>query len=224
VEAIVVRLVVYSTIFGRTDPLHEPRNPGTTRFVMFTDRPMKSRHWEIVQVPPSDRPKRECRKLKQPSHWAFPEAEATLWVDAAFEFLADPLDILDRFQGEMTAFRHHKRTRIVQEAPAIIAAGKGLADGIYAQLAAYQADGWDTDENPQRHISNGGFLLRRHTDRVKRFNELWHHEVQTRTLRDQMSIDYCAAKAGLRIDHFPGIVPRNEFVRRHPSRNPTNDF
>ena len=218
-------MIVYTTVFGDTDPLREPKRPGTARWVCFTDRPLKSSVWEIVQVPPSSTPKRECRKLKQPSHLVFPDAEITLWVDAQMELLVSPDELAARYGGELTGFRHHKRCRIKDEAPAIIAAGKGKADAIYAQLAAYQADGWDTDANPQRAITNGGFLLRRHTDRVKRFNELWHHEVQTRTLRDQMSIDYCAAKAGLPIKYFPGNMVQNPIARRnHYPSKPTNDF
>lgn len=219
-----VKLVVYSCIFGRTDPLHEPMNPGSTRFVMFTDQPIKSKHWEIVRVPKMDRPKRECRKYKQPSHRIFPDAEVTLWVDASFTLRADPLDILAAHPQEFVGFKHHKRQRITDEADAIIKAGKGKRDEILAQLAAYKADGWDTDANKQRAITNGGFMLRRHTERVIRFNELWNAEVQARTLRDQMSLDYCAHKVGMPIAYFDGDVKRNDFATIHHAKNPTNDY
>lgn len=220
-----VSLVVYTAVFGDTDPLRDPVRPGKTRFVCFTDQPVRSRVWEIVHLPKQDAPKRACRAYKQPSHLIFPEAAATLWVDAQIILTADPQAILQRFTGEFTGFRHHKRRRIRDEAEAIIRAGKGKADAIHAQLAAYKADGWDTDANPQQAITNGGFMLRRHTDRVKRFNDLWHHEVQTRTLRDQMSLDYCAAKVGLPIDYFPGDVTRNNYGKRALCpRKPTNDF
>lgn len=220
-----LNLVVYTCVFGDTDPLRDPVRPGRTRFVCFTDQPARSRVWEVVQMPKQEAPKRACRAYKQPSHLIFPEADATLWIDAQIQLVADPLEIAKRYTGEFTGFRHHKRQRITNEAEAIIRAGKGKADAIHAQLAAYQADGWDTATNPQRVITNGGFMLRRHTDRVRRFNELWHHEVQTRTLRDQMSLDYCAAQAGLRIDYFPGTVNLSAYGRRHHrASKPTNDF
>lgn len=217
--------VVYTCVFGNTDPLRDPRRPGDTRFVCFTDQPVRSKVWEVVRLPKQDAPKRACRTFKQLSHRIFPDAAATLWVDAQFELLADPAHLLRDYPAEFTAFRHHKRRRITDEAEAIIAAGKAKADAIHAQLAAYKAAGWDTDANPQRAITNGGFLLRRHTDRVKAFNELWDHEVQTRTLRDQMSVDLCAARAGLPITYFPGNVAANPLARRlHYPRKPTNDF
>lgn len=219
-----MNLVVYSTIFGQTNPLHDPACPGSTRFVMFTDQDICSTNWEVVKVPPLERPKRECRKHKQPSHLVFPDADVTLWIDAAFRLLVDPLEIVERFPHEFVAFRHPARQRISQEAGAIIRAGKALRGPIMDQLAAYNAQGWDTPANRQKVLTNGGFLLRRHTERVKAFNELWHHEVQTRTLRDQMSIDYCAWKAGLGITHLPGNVYSNEFCYRYSQINPTNDF
>lgn len=220
-----VSLVVYTCVFGDTDPLRDPLKTGGVRFVCFTDQPVKSKVWEIVTLPKQDAPKRACRQYKQPSHLIFPEADATLWIDAQFQLTASPIDILRKYPGEFTGFRHHKRNRITDEAEAIIKAGKAKPDAIHDQLAAYKAQGWDTDAKPQRAITNGGCMLRRHTERVKRFNEAWNHEVQTRTLRDQMSLDYCAANVGLRIDHFPGNMVQNPIGRRiHYPSKPTNDF
>ena len=220
-----VSLVVYTCVFGDTDPLRDPLNPGEVRFVCFTDQPVTSKIWEIVTLPKQEAPKRACRQYKQPSHLIFPEADATLWIDAQFQLTANPIDILRKYPGEFTGFRHHKRNRITDEAEAIIKAGKAKPDAIHAQLAAYKAQGWDTDAKPQRAITNGGCMLRRHTDTVKRFNDAWHHEVQTRTLRDQMSLDYCAAKVGMPIAHFPGNMVQNPIGRRiHYPSKPTNDF
>ena len=163
--------------------------------------------------------------LKQRSHVTFPDADATLWLDAAFELLVAPEDVLRLATHDVMGFRHPDRQRITQEAPAIVRAGKGRESDVMAQLAAYQADGWDTPENPQRYITNGGFLLRKHTDAVKRFNDIWHREVQTRCLRDQMSIDYCAHKVGVQIGHFGGHVRSNKLAQIHFFRGkPTVDY
>lgn len=217
--------VVYTTVFGDTDPLREPRVKSSWRFVCFTDQRIRSSCWEIVRVPPTDTPKRECRRLKQPSHLVFPEADVTLWIDAQMVLIVPPEQLAKQYTGDFTGFKHHKRRRITDEAEAIIRAGKGKRHAIHAQLAAYKADGWDTDDNPQRAITNGGFLLRRHTDTVRAFNEAWHHEVQSRTLRDQMSLDYCAHKVGMKIDYFAGNMVFNPVAKRmHYPHKPTNDF
>lgn len=124
--------VVYTTVFGRTDPLHEPACSSNWRFVCFTDQPIQSKRWEIIRLPKMDAPKRECRKLKQRPHVLFPEAEITLWMDCCLTLLRSPESIAAEYQGDVTAFVHHKRTRITQEADAIIQARKGRPEDVRA--------------------------------------------------------------------------------------------
>lgn len=218
-------MIVYTTVLGPTDRLEEQVHRGNARFVCFTDQPIRSATWELVRMSVQDRPKRACRRLKLLPHVTFPGEPVTLWMDCCFRLKVPPEQIARNHSGQVTAFRHHRRQRIKDEAQAIIKARKALPHAVLAQLAAYQADGWDTDDNPQRAIHNGGFLLRRDTPDVRAFSEAWHHEVETRTLRDQMSVDYVAWKLGLRIDEFPGTCRANPYADlRVNVRKPTNDF
>jgi predicted neuraminidase len=63
-------------------------------------------------------------------------------------------------------------------------------------------------------------ILRRHCTAVKHFNELWWHEVHTGSRRDQLSFNYAARKANLRIAYFPGTIrkPNDIFIKRHHRR------
>lgn len=218
-------MIVYTCVFGHTDILRDPIVRGKSKFLCFTDQPIRSRGWEIIRVPKLQAPKRECRKYKQRPHVLFPDEAVTLWVDAAMIVRVDPDELARLHPHEFSAFVHSKRCRITQECEAIIQCGKAIPDRVRAQLAKYQADGWDTPDNPQTKIHNGGVLLRRNTPKVREFSELWNHEVQTETLRDQMSIDYCAHKVGLEISDFPGTISRNPyFIRAGVRYKPTNDF
>lgn len=217
-------IAVYTTVFGNTKPLHEPHATKGARFICFTDQPIDSPNWDIVRVSLHSTPNRECRKLKQMSHLAVPDATATLWMDSCFSLQVDLPELLDRYPDSIVAFRHPHRNRIRDEAEAIVAHGKAPRDRIMAQLAAYQADGFDTDESPQQRISCGGFLLRRHTPDVVRFNERWNDEVQSRTLRDQMSIDYAAWKTGVSIGYFDGNHLDNPLARFTRYKRAVNDF
>ena len=219
-----MELVVYTTVFGRTKPLNEPRTESQARFVCFTDQPLQSERWEIVRVEPLAAPNRESRRYKHLSHWALPDADASLWIDSNFALRVDPAVIAERHPDPITTFHHPERTRISTEAQAIIRHAKAIPEAVLAQLAAYQADGFDTDADPQQRLSAGGFILRRHGEQVRRFNDFWHHQAQTWTLRDQMSIDYSAWKTGVRIEHFPGThrnTPYADFIRMQV---PINDF
>jgi hypothetical protein len=217
-------LVVYTTVFGNTDRLHEPLHADKAHYVCFTDQPrLRARRWALVRLPLMEQPTRAARTLKAMSHEVFPEADATLWQDANFSIRIHPDRILARFKGEITTFRHHFQSRIKDETEAIIQLGKAKEAPTRAQLAAYQAQGFDCDENPMRELSVGGFILRRHTDDIKALNRLWCAEIHTYTLRDQMSLDYIAWKLGLKIDRFPGRYNANGLTRYVPYKRPASD-
>lgn len=215
-------MIVYTTVFGRTDPLHEPRVRGNARFICFTDQPIKSRHWEIVRVERQEAPTRASRLMKALSHHHFPEVEWVLWMDANFTLTVDPEQL--KKHGDFVNFVHPDRTRITDEAEAIIRLGKAKADAIHRQLAKYHAEGFDTDASPQAVLSCNGVILRRQTPQVRALNEAWAHEVATETLRDQMSLDYVCWKHGMELAKWPGTHQDNPyFLFKHFSRK-TNDF
>jgi hypothetical protein len=214
-------LVVYTAIFGRTDPLHEPECETRARLIAFTDQPIQSGRWEIIQVPPVERPCRLARLAKAMSHELIP-AEWSLWMDAAFTLLVDPLDLLDG-AGDFTTFRHADRSRISDEAEAILRHRKAPEDLVMTQLQAYRADGFDTEDNPQRELSCNGVILRRHTPAVAALNAFWADQINTFSLRDQMSLDYSAWRCELPLSRWPGTHRDNPYFRFKHYRRPVND-
>jgi hypothetical protein len=80
----------------------------------------------------------------------------------------------------------------------------------------------DTKENIQRginkYLSEGcaptqlwetGCLLRRNTSKVIDFNNIWWDEIQTNSIRDQISVQYASWKSGVHINSFPGTNSMN---------------
>ena len=59
-------------------------------------------------------------------------------------------------------------------------------------------------------------LLRRHTAKIKRFNEIWYREIKTHSHCDQLSFDYAARKTGIKYAHFPGTIFNNPHFARQP--------
>ena len=213
-------LIVYTALFGYTDPLHEPLCQSQARFVCYTDQPLKSQRWEIIRVPRQDFPTRISRLTKAMSHKLL-DCEWSLWMDANFTIITDPYLLLD--DNEISLFKHPDRTRITDEAQEIIRLQKTCPDKIRAQLAAYKADGFDTDSNPQKILSQNGVILRKHTPQICKLNEMWAHEIHTKSLRDQMSLNYCAWKLGVDINYWPGYHRNNShFLFKHFKR-PVND-
>lgn len=215
-------LTVFTTVFGHTDPLHEPKVAGGARFVCFTDQPLKSKHWEIVTLPKQAAPTRSARAMKALSHVTVPEADWTLWMDANFTLKVDPNEL--KRHGEFVTFRHRDRTRISDEATAIIRLGKAKPAAIARQLAEYQGAGFDTPAAPQRELSCNGCILRRHTAEVRALNEAWAAEIDRHTLRDQMSLDYAAWRLGFELARWPGVHNQNPYFDFTHYKRPTNDF
>ncbi len=211
--------VVYTTVFGNTDPLHELKTKGDAEYICFTDQDIKSETWEIAKVSPPLKPNTESRRYKCLPHLLFGN-EPTIWVDACLDCFFNPSELLEKYQGAITNFSHPDRTRISQEAKAIIKCKKAPEKSILQQLKIYQNDGFDTDEFPMQSLSNNGFILRRD---CKELNRLWWSEVKNKTKRDQMSLDYCAWKLGVKIDRFEGNIRNNPFVKYNHYNRPVND-
>ena len=232
--------VIYTCVFGYTDPLHEPEvfyKPATSGkdysgevihrpqvgcpMICFTDQPLKSKRWEIVQIPTVSAPMRVSRFVKALSHRWFPNA-ITLYLDANMTLREHLMALQGKYQGDFVNFRHWKRQRITDEADAIIRWRKAKPEAVMAQLRKYQAEGFDTEENPQRELSNNGVILRRPSSAD--LCEAWWREISTQTLRDQMSIDYCAWKIGHNIQRFDGNIKSTDIVSVRNYDRPVNDY
>lgn len=211
-------MIVFTTILGQTDPLRRPsRMDKGTRYVCFTDQPRRyllNRGWHIEQVAPEADPCKQSRRIKIMAHKAFPDADVTLWVDAAYRLDTLPAKLLTLLgDSDMVAMRHPHRDRITDEAKAIVKLGIVPAEDVYRQLAAYHADGFDTDADPQQAITSTGFFLRRNSERVEEFERAWWAEVERHTYRDQMSIDYVIKKTGVTVAYIPGHYRNNPYAK-----------
>lgn len=215
------RITVFTTVFGITDPLHEPVNAGGARFVCYTDQNIQSRNWEIVRLPKQRKPTWSSRLMKALSHQSV-DTEWSLWVDANFTLMVEPEELLRH--GEFVNFRHRDRMRITDEAAEIIRLRKARPDDTMRQLESYKKDGFDTDENPQHELSCNGVILRRHTQEVIALNDALARELARHTLRDQMSLDYCAWKLGFKLSRWPGWHNENPYFRHKLYRRATNDY
>lgn len=219
-----MKLVVYTCVLGNTDPLHEPEAVGNARFVCFTDQAIKSKKWEIVKLDKQEAPTRMARTMKLNPHHFFPEVDASLWIDASFTVRHDLESLLSSYPEDIVTFRHRDRTRIVDEAREIVRLGKAKRMATFRQLAVYQSDGFDTAGNPMREMSCNGAVMRRHTDSVQRFNELWTRQIEQHTLRDQMSIDYVAWRLGITFGRWHGTFDACPHFTYHHYKRPVNDY
>ena len=194
--------VAYTAIFGDSpDQLYEvPRYEDQPvdcrcRYICFTDRPQRvGTGWELRAPVWKGKTGREtARYHKLLSHKVLPDATYTVWMDASltpkFNMASFAREVLK--EQALVVWKHPQRVCIYQEAIACIRGGKDDVNVIRAQAARYLAQGY-----PYFHglIESGVVARRNQLQAVREFNEAWWHELQTGSVRDQLSFNYVAWK------------------------------
>lgn len=206
-------IIVATALIGETESLPAaPRYPGG-EFVAYSDRPCDG--WRVV-VPPEGYARQAARRAKMAVLDDFPGAQWSIWLDASFDLLVDPVELVAAAIAtgcDVAAFRHPDRSRICDEAREVIRLGLAPKDCVERQIEAYRLAGFDTEAGPQRALTTTGLLVRRHTPAVRYFTARWREEIELHTLRDQLSVDYAAWRAGMTIGYLPGHYRDNRFAR-----------
>lgn len=204
-------MIVYTAYFGDTHALAPFTNRSGLRGVCFTDHDVPNGiGWEIVKMPVRWTPHLTSRWVKTHPHELFPREPEFLYIDSNCRYKCRDNNAVRI--GDFVTFKHRSRTRITDEAEAIIAIGKAPEKETRQQLAYYRLMGFDTDKNPQSELSECGMIYRRNTEPVRALSEAWFEEVLKRGRRDQMSIDYCAWKLGMTLGRFHGTVKVNPYM------------
>jgi hypothetical protein len=187
-----------------------------------TDRPAIE-GWQTVGAASIANPRKLARMTKIFAAQGFHESSAVIWVDASFAWLVSPLELAKlalAMDVDIAAFRHPDRNRITEEAAEVQRLGMAPVGSVNAQIAAYRAAGFDTDERPQEELTTTGLMVFcKRSPAMLDFLDLWREQIDSATVRDQLSVDYCAWKTGARIGYLPGHYRANDFVRYERERH-----
>jgi hypothetical protein len=215
--------IVYTAIAGGYDDLKPvPRAwRDEADFVAFLDEPQTVPGWEIRPLCQEfGDPCRNAKVHKVLAHRDFPKAKYSLWIDGSI-LIKSELSLRQLFEKnlanqDLALFRHRYRNCLYAEAAACAELAKDSCEIISRQIARYQADGY-----PARNgLAECCVLWRRHTDRVRLFNEAWFDEIRLHSRRDQISFNYILSKHGLRYQELPGLISKNEHFAMTPHRRP----
>jgi FkbM family methyltransferase len=186
-------------------PLHDAVGKEAD-FICFTDNPARegSGLWRMAPtVRTFDDPVRTARYVKVNSHLHLPEYEYTVWLDANQRLVAPGLvDLIERHlpSADLALYRHSQRNSIREEAQTCIQAGLDDPEVVERQMARYRREGFPDDLG----LAATCLILRRNSDRVRRFNEEWWAQIEGGSRRDQLSFDYVRWKTGLPVTWIPG--------------------
>ena len=215
------KLAIYTAIFGGYDGLIPQTKNKNIDFICFTDQPLKSRSWRVVQVEPlfQDDLSRSSRLYKIKPHLWLPEYEKSIYVDGNFIVRGNVVKLADELlaQKPMWAFDHacskgDQRACIYEEHRAIVKMYqetgnlKDKLEVMAAQVERYRQEGFPEGAG----LINGGVLIRahHHPDVIHTMN-IWWEEVVSGSKRDQLSFNYAAWKTGLSVGYLRENIRRN---------------
>jgi hypothetical protein len=200
------KIVVYTAITNHYDTLKEPpiKLWKGVDFVAFLDHTPVATSWQIrTAASEFSDPWRNVKIHKILPHVFFPEATYSLWIDGSVEmnFNFSVQQLIDVYlkEHDLAVFKHPERQCIYAEGEECIRIKKDDPAVIQRQMAAYRNENYP----PNNGLVECAVLLRRHTGKVRQFNEAWYQEIKHNSRRDQLSFNYAARKTGLEFCHLP---------------------
>ena len=203
-------LVVFTAITGRFNnkvraPVYVPGCSRPVHFVCISDfLGSVPEPWHLL--PPvweHDDPRRTARWHKVMAHKLFPDADAWLWADGNQQLSTDPWVLVDEYLPEgmdIATYKHPLRKCVHKELDACIKLKKDDPQLMRAQVSSYVQEGYPKNNG----MCETTVLLRRNSQEVREFNEIWWQQIQNGSRRDQLSFNYAIWKAKLGFDHLPG--------------------
>jgi hypothetical protein len=193
------RTVVYTCATNNRDPLRDDQYVGDSDFLAFVDNPVQSSVWNQIAIEPgAESPRRTARRHKLLAH-RYVDAPFSLWQDANVALLVPVRQLCDEWlvDCDLAVFRHRTRRCLYQEAGACIEKKLDSPDIIDQQVKRYALAGFP----PSAGLAETSIVLRRHSARMERFNEMWWDELCAGSVRDQISFMVALQRSGLR-SHF----------------------
>jgi hypothetical protein len=160
---------------------------------MFTDR-VAAPGWRVIKVKAAN-PRLEARRIKTLA-LELVEADTVLWVDGRIVVRDRPIRYLLEealANAEIAAYPHPWRDCAYSEAEECARLKRAPADALSRQTAAYREAGLPAHWG----LRNTMVLARRNTPAMREFGRAWWQEIETHTVRDQVSLPYLLWRSGL---------------------------
>ena len=199
------KIVVYTSVFGNYDKILEPiyKNPAID-YIAITDQALpKNSVWKKLDMSNYIEFKdldayHKAKFCKMFPHKLFPNYDFSIWVDGNVQIVADifPL-VLKTNENFMATYKNPLHDDIYTEGRFCVYCDAVSLSAVKKQLSAYKRDGF------RRHFGMREFsiIVRAHNNEMcKKLMEQWWEQVNTYTMRDQLSFPYVLWKNHLDIN------------------------
>ncbi len=200
------RIAVYTSVFGNYDQIAQPlfQSP-LCDYYAITDQELPPdgiwKKYDTSSIPGFDEMDayHKSKYCKMFPHILFPDHAYSVWMDGNVLSVADPVPLVDRMDDRhfMATFHNPLHDCIYTEARYIIVQGFAKVQELERQIACYRQEGFPA----QFGMREFSVIVRRHHDPVcVDLMEQWWTQVNTYTMRDQISFPYLLWKNGRTID------------------------
>lgn len=201
-----MKIIIYTCANIAYDQIFSPvvRNPNM-EYVLFSDRrPLFVSGWSWRPMPSQAAgltPGMANRFTKFFPYKIFPDADYSIYVDANILLIGDIQPILDEFiasGADIGLFPHLQRSDIYSEFE-FAKQVKKIAPEDYA-IGASQMQFYRGDGLPDSHtLTENAVIFRKHRNpELEKAMELWWHQMETYTKRDQLSLPYVLYKSEIK--------------------------
>lgn len=192
---------IFTVLTGEYDELLEAPKFKDWDCVLFTDKiPKECRGWKVRIIKPELSPEKESRRYKLLSHIYLSEYDLVCYIDANMTLIKEP-------PSSPIWFAHKQRSRVYDEAKAIIRYNKANEDIIKAQVRFYLEKKFK-DNN---YLFQNGFFVRDHSEKMNNLMELTFQIVTKYSHRDQLALPF--ACQSLRV--LPGGLQKRNIVSNY---------
>jgi len=215
------KIAVYTGIFGRYDPYVEPDFGDDVDLFLLTDFPLgrAPRRTKVITIPSffqAQDTTRTARLHKVMSHIGpVKDYRLVVWLDGSVDAIdVDLRELVERYlsDSDVAVFRHQTIDCVYEGARAAVACGKEDPAVMGKELKILLGAGHPRAAG----LGETGILLRRHSDVIRSFNELWWSKISAGSKRDQVYFNYCVGQAGVKLAYIDGKRQDYGFyVREH---------
>lgn len=188
------RGAIFTCVSGAYDTLKEPLEIDPLwDYICFTDTAIKSKTWQIRPIPGdliNLSAAKRARAIKIMPHKYLEEYDYTFWIDASILIKRAVTTFVAQTLRDPNSYfaipKHPDRICVYEEAAAVKRMKKDAAAPVDQQIAKYKSTGYPTNWG----LVQSGLIIRKKTDDVINFCEMWWAEVKEGSKRDQLSFNY----------------------------------
>ena len=199
------KICVYTCITGKYDNIHEIENKeiGVDYLLFTNNKEIKSNTWEIIYIEDDclDN-QRLSRKIKMLGHEIIDKNyDISVWMDASVTFKKSIGEFVSKYfdsdKAPFSAFVHHARKCIYEEAKACIKYNKDTKENIDKHIEFLKKEKFP----PNMGLYEMTVFIKEHNNsKVRDTMKLWFDMVCNHSKRDQLSFVYCIWKTGMKIN------------------------